>query len=289
MPVHDSQFGTSSSRDMGGCGLLRTSEGIVDELQVALTATRQRLATLFEATPAALAVSLTDSGVFEFVNQAMCDVVGYGRDKLLGHSAAMFMHQDDAVRADALGAAAAKVPERRFTSRTHFVHRSGRTVIVDVTLAWIDDDGTLLMLAQMVDVSRYMAESEELRIRSETEALTGLPNGVHLTRALAEMGESGSACAVLFLDLDGFKPVNDTCGHAAGDEVQASLAGSRQRAQDCPWSDLRDSGKICAAPLRDSSCRRFMFQTHTATRSRGNCDRLDGAPMGAFRTRTPLR
>jgi diguanylate cyclase (GGDEF)-like protein len=67
-------------------------------------------------------------------------------------------------------------------------------------------------------------QSEHL---SEHDALTGLPNRVRFMRRLEELlaGHHGStAVAVLFLDLDGFKPVNDQHGHAAGDQVLRCVA-----------------------------------------------------------------
>jgi diguanylate cyclase (GGDEF)-like protein len=62
---------------------------------------------------------------------------------------------------------------------------------------------------------------------SEHDALTGLPNRVRFLRQLGELMEGGqgvATVAVLFLDLDGFKPVNDRHGHAAGDHVLAIVA-----------------------------------------------------------------
>jgi diguanylate cyclase (GGDEF)-like protein len=64
------------------------------------------------------------------------------------------------------------------------------------------------------------------------DALTGLPNRVmfeqHLTLALARARRDGSAVAVVFADLDDFKPVNDTHGHATGDEMLRQV-GARLR------------------------------------------------------------
>jgi diguanylate cyclase (GGDEF)-like protein len=62
---------------------------------------------------------------------------------------------------------------------------------------------------------------------SEHDALTGLPNRVRFMRKLGELldqRQAGSAVAVLFLDLDNFKPVNDRYGHAAGDHVLRCVA-----------------------------------------------------------------
>jgi diguanylate cyclase (GGDEF)-like protein/PAS domain S-box-containing protein len=73
------------------------------------------------------------------------------------------------------------------------------------------------------DISDVKAHVRELERRGNEDALTGLPNRYwaqcHLPRALARAAKSGAELAVLFIDLDGFKAVNDTLGHAAGDEL----------------------------------------------------------------------
>jgi diguanylate cyclase (GGDEF)-like protein/PAS domain S-box-containing protein len=73
------------------------------------------------------------------------------------------------------------------------------------------------------DISERKAHVQELEQRSNEDALTGLPNRNwiqrHLPASIAHARETGGKLAVLFIDLDGFKTVNDALGHAAGDEL----------------------------------------------------------------------
>ncbi len=77
-------------------------------------------------------------------------------------------------------------------------------------------------IACLVDVSDSIAMREELRRRATHDELTGCLNRAAITRALEQSiddAEPGEQRALLFIDLDGFKEVNDEHGHAAGDEL----------------------------------------------------------------------
>jgi diguanylate cyclase (GGDEF)-like protein len=85
-------------------------------------------------------------------------------------------------------------------------------------------DGTVV-IGTLDDVSLARAQARELRDRAEVDALTGLTNRPGFDRQAAEVlaGADGDA-AIVFVDLDGFKVVNDTWGHHAGDAVLAEVA-----------------------------------------------------------------
>ncbi|MES2536298.1 MAG: EAL domain-containing protein [Pseudomonadota bacterium] len=80
------------------------------------------------------------------------------------------------------------------------------------------------------DVTEAKAHVDELERRSNADTLTGLPNRnwvhAYLPEAVRHAGQNGLMLAVLFIDLDGFKAVNDSAGHAAGDEL-LRIAGVR--------------------------------------------------------------
>jgi diguanylate cyclase (GGDEF)-like protein/PAS domain S-box-containing protein len=108
--------------------------------------------------------------------------------------------------------------------------KDGRTIWCEwFSSAFFDESGKLssiLSLAQ--DVTARVETEEQLQQAAVLDALTGLPNrnslAARLEHAILRVNRSGDRVALLFIDLDRFKKVNDTLGHAAGDEVLRQAA-----------------------------------------------------------------
>jgi diguanylate cyclase (GGDEF)-like protein/PAS domain S-box-containing protein len=118
-----------------------------------------------------------------------------------------------------------------------------RYVRPDGRVVWVHDRSTLLrdpdgepLFIQGVLHDITPTKEAELRMHhlAHHDVLTGLPNRAmfeeHLELAVARARRQGSAVAVLFTDLDGFKSVNDELGHAAGDEMLVEIAARMRRA-----------------------------------------------------------
>ncbi|HZP15904.1 MAG TPA: sensor domain-containing diguanylate cyclase, partial [Nocardioides sp.] len=106
---------------------------------------------------------------------------------------------------------------------------------VTLTLAVVRDDANVpsCAIALLRDESGHERDKADLRHRASHDGLTELPNRAtfleRLVQALARARRQASWTAVLFIDLDGFKEVNDTQGHSAGDELLFSSAGRISR------------------------------------------------------------
>ena len=158
---------------------------------------------------------------------------------------------------------AARAPERY---EADYRHPDGRERVLQVTRSLLHHPGgpeTLGWLSLVSDVTEARRVEDELRRRALHDPLTSLPNRYlaldRLKMAAARQQRSpGATTAVLFLDLDGFKPINDGRGHEAGDELLIEV-GSRLT------SAVRATDTVGAASAATSS--RSSARTPTRPRS----------------------
>ncbi|WP_256702189.1 bifunctional diguanylate cyclase/phosphodiesterase [Burkholderia sp. SRS-W-2-2016] len=107
-------------------------------------------------------------------------------------------------------------------------HADGTVFYVDVTYHLLDFAGRDACFITAHDVSEHEAVKEKLRTQAYEDALTHLPNRLGLKSRLADIVASaahhGSRLALVFVDIDRFKEINDSLGHTAGDEVLCEVA-----------------------------------------------------------------
>lgn len=174
---------------------------------------------------AANAILITDrDGHILWLNDAMCQLCGYSKQEVLGHTPHLFYsgRQDAAFYRDLWETILAGRPWQgvmvdRRKDGSHYT-------VSQVITPLVDAKGVIThFMSIQHDVTVREQESERVRWLAEHDVLTGLPNRrlflEWLGLAVGQAAEAHTQLAVLFIDLDHFKEVNDTLGHAAGDEL----------------------------------------------------------------------
>jgi diguanylate cyclase (GGDEF)-like protein/PAS domain S-box-containing protein len=100
----------------------------------------------------------------------------------------------------------------------------GNEVPVSIAIANIDLDDEQYSIAVMRDVGELQSEITEITFQAETDVLTGLGNRLQLSHALETAIEKTGSFSLLFMDLEKFKPINDSYGHEVGDKVLQIVA-----------------------------------------------------------------
>jgi diguanylate cyclase (GGDEF)-like protein/PAS domain S-box-containing protein len=192
---------------------------------------RERWAGEFEPLGAALPVGVITAvgmGTAVYLNEAAVALLGRPVEELLGHGWEATVHPDD--RAELVAAIAVLLDSgvrQRLVIRTG--DEPGRSLELTFAVLGADDDPTG-WVATIDDVSERVQAERRLAHDATHDQLTQLPNRALLADRILQAGnrleraEPGSVLALLFLDLDDFKAVNDRYGHAAGDDVLRTTA-----------------------------------------------------------------
>lgn len=201
---------------------------------IALAESEQRFRLAFEGSVEPMVFSDVDGQAIA-INDAFCDIIGYPREELLGRDLRNFITPDDIPIFDEYRHIVASRESESARFITHLIARSGRKVVCDVYLsaARSDDGMTLYLVTSLRDITEEQRLAAQLLLQALHDPLTGLANrglfADRLLQACARVGRDGGQSAVLLLDLDDFKEVNDTYGHGVGDELLSALARRLER------------------------------------------------------------
>ncbi len=211
-----------------GVGRLRDATELVSA-QERLRTSEQRFRLAFEANAAPMLFTDLEDRVID-VNDAFCRMVGRRREEIVGRETRPFTHPEDATltREWRRRITAGEVDEARYLKR--YVHRDGRVVSAEITRsAARDERGRILYFVSAErDVTEESLRAARLSHQALHDPLTGLANRTlledRLAQAFSRAARQGGCGAILLIDLDDFKQVNDTYGHLAGDALLEAVA-----------------------------------------------------------------
>jgi diguanylate cyclase (GGDEF)-like protein/PAS domain S-box-containing protein len=175
------------------------------------------------------------NGRFIWCNSRFCEMLGYDEDELLERTIRDVSHPDDVRLADHDRSRMHEGEIASLTVEKRYLRRDGATIWVRITGApRRAPDGSLLYDVSIVeDITVRKTAEDKVQYLATHDELTGLPNrtlfGELLQHAIDAAKRHDRKCAVLFIDLDRFKIVNDSLGHEAGDLLLEEVAGRLRR------------------------------------------------------------
>jgi diguanylate cyclase (GGDEF)-like protein/PAS domain S-box-containing protein len=215
-------------RDVPGAGLsvLSPARNTVRAAEPGGTIDPRTLALGFESVSAILAV-LDDGGHFAYLNGAGRSFFHMSQSQAVGMPFWSMIADADDPEAVAAEFRARLVEGESWVHERLWVDALGdRHRLVWTSTPVADHEGRRHVVALAVDVTEQRRAEAALRRQAETDPLTGLLNRAAFEAMLPDHldPDSGLGCGLLFCDLDGFKAINDTMGHPAGDAVLIEVA-----------------------------------------------------------------
>lgn len=223
-----------------GAGRPEYAIGMVEDitqrkrLEAELRAAETHYRLLVERVPAIVYIAEPGiTGRWHYVGPQIEQMLGYTAEEWMSQDDLWFqrVHPDD--RDEVLSH---EMPGAGETIEGELLSNTYRMVRKDGTTIWVRDDATLLrdphgggaFHGVLVDVTEEKKLEERLERQALHDALTGLANRTYfhhlLDETINESGDADGETAVLFVDMDGFKSVNDRHGHALGDKVIVAVA-----------------------------------------------------------------
>ncbi len=190
----------------------------------------QRFRLAFEENMAPMAFTDLDDRCLA-VNDAFCAMLGRSRAELLDCDSSLFTHPEDLGITESVHQRLITGEVERVRYIKRYVKSDGRVIVAEISKSTARDEGggILYFVNSERDITEELELADQLAHQALHDPLTGLANRAlfddRLVQAFERVDRYGGFGAVLLIDLDDFKGINDTRGHITGDELLSAVAG----------------------------------------------------------------
>ncbi|MEV7328643.1 EAL domain-containing protein [Micromonospora sp. NPDC093244] len=194
-----------------------------DEVEQALRDSEARFRAVFTGAAIGIGIAGVDGQIID-VNQAFADMLGYSIEELCQTNVAELFHADDAAGMWDLYQEMIEGKQDSARLEKRYYRKDGTVVWTDLAVSLIryDDGRPRFTVAMIEDITERYELQQRLRFQALHDPLTGLPNRTLFFETLGRVFDSAAPqrrVGVCFLDLDGFKAINDSLGHDLGDRL----------------------------------------------------------------------